>query len=89
MTREDKIKKALQEALTIESLMIIDDSEKHKGHAGAQTGMSHYSIEIISPDFEGCNTVKRHRMVYDAIGSLMQTDIHALCIKALTPTDIK
>ena len=87
MNREEKIKEALQTALTIESISIIDDSEKHKGHAGANTGLSHFSITVISQDFVGKNSLKRHRMIYEALDPLMKTDIHALCIQALTPDE--
>ena len=61
-------------------LEIIDDSHLHAGHAGAETGMGHFTVVINSPLFEGKNLVEKHQLVYHALGDLMQTDIHALQI---------
>jgi len=67
-------------------LEITDDSHHHAGHAGADNG-GHFSLLIKSDQFVGKNLVQRHRMVYDALGDLMQTQIHALSIRALTPNE--
>jgi BolA family transcriptional regulator, general stress-responsive regulator len=69
------------------SLAVIDESHKHAGHAGARDGRGHFSVEIVSEAFSGLAPLARHRRVYDAVGSLMQTDIHALSIKARTPSE--
>jgi len=68
-------------------LLIKDQSQLHAGHEGARDGKGHYDITIVSGAFEGQNRVARHRMVYDALTQLLQTDIHALRIKALTPSE--
>lgn len=70
--------------LTVE---IFDESGKHVGHAGAQGGGGHYELHIISAAFEGKTPLARHRMVYDALGPLMQQQIHALSIRAYTPAE--
>ena len=75
----------LEAALVPERLEIVDDSAKHAGHAGARDGRGHYSVAIVSARFVGQGAVARHRMVYAALGDMMQTDIHALAIKADTP----
>jgi BolA family transcriptional regulator, general stress-responsive regulator len=67
---------------------IIDDSALHAGHAGARSGGGHYRLVIVSPKFAGKATMARHRLVYDALGSLMQREIHALTINARTPDNI-
>ena len=67
---------------------ITDDSAKHAGHAGAQSGGGHYRLRIVSLQFEGKPMMARHRMVYHALGSLMQQDIHALSITANTPNEL-
>jgi len=67
--------------------VLQDDSEAHRGHAGAASGAGHYSVTIISEKFEGLNRISRHRLVYDAVGDLMHTEIHALVIKALSPRE--
>ncbi len=69
------------------SLVVIDESHKHAGHAGARDGRGHFAVEIVSEAFAGLAPLARHRRVYDAVGALMQTDIHALSIKAKTPQE--
>jgi len=80
------IRKRLETALTPDRLDIIDDSHKHAGHAGARQG-GHFSVIVISPAFENKGLLERHRMVYDAVGELMQAGIHALSIQAYTPLE--
>lgn len=67
-------------------LELQDDSALHAGHAG-NTGGSHYTVTIVSEAFNGLSLIKRHRIVYEAVGDLMAHDIHALSIKAKTPTE--
>lgn len=64
---------------------IADESHLHAGHAGARSGRGHYALRIRSPAFAGKLPLQRHRLVYAALGDMMQTDIHALSIKALAP----
>lgn len=87
--RIEKIRSALQQALAPLQLDIIDDSAAHAGHAGAiQSGGGHFSAYIVSDAFAGKSLVQRHQMVYQALGELMRTDIHALMIKALTSHEV-
>jgi len=75
-------------ALTPESLEIQDESAAHAGHAGAQGGGGHYWLMIVSSQFVGKLTVARHRMIYDALKDMMQTEIHALSIQAYSPDEV-
>ena len=75
-------------ALEPESLDILDESASHAGHEGARGGGGHYSLVIVSKRFAGVSIQLRHRMVYDALGPLMQQEIHALAIKAHAPEEI-
>jgi BolA family transcriptional regulator, general stress-responsive regulator len=75
-------------ALRPESVEILDDSGKHVGHAGARDGGGHYQLLVVSAQFHGLSLPARHRMVYDALGSMMNKEIHALSIKAYAPDDI-
>ena len=77
-----KLEQALQ-VLTPTYLDIQDDSALHAGHAG-NTGGGHYTVTIVSEQFDNLSLIKRHRLVYDAAKSLMNTDIHALSIHAKT-----
>lgn len=88
MTRVEKIEARLQQALNPERLELIDDSHSHAGHAGTKEhGGGHFFATIVSTAFEGKNLVQRHQLVYRALGDLMQSDIHALGIKANTPNE--
>ncbi|HVY66901.1 MAG TPA: BolA family protein [Gammaproteobacteria bacterium] len=81
------IRQRLQDTFAPEALEIIDDSHKHAGHAGARDGRGHFRVRIVSRRFAGTKTLERHRMVYAALGPLMQTDIHALSVDAQSPDD--
>jgi len=85
--RVSLIRRSLEAAFSPEELEIIDDSRQHAGHAGARDGRGHFQVRILSRHFSGKRTVERHRMVYAALGSLMQTDIHALGLIALSPEE--
>ncbi len=74
---------AILEPLRLE---VIDDSALHAGHAGAREG-GHYRLLIVSPLFSGKTTQQRHRIIYDALGELMRSRIHALSIRSLTPEE--
>jgi BolA protein len=72
------------------SLALVDESEAHRGHAGyREGGNTHWRLSIVSPRFSGKPTVERHRMVYQALGELMQHPIHALAISARSPEETK
>jgi BolA family transcriptional regulator, general stress-responsive regulator len=84
---EIKNRLATLEPLEIE---LADESEQHRGHAGYQPGGgTHWRLSIVSPRFAGQPVVARHRMVYQALGSLMQNPIHALAITARAPEETK
>ncbi len=87
--RVAQIRSRLEAELQPEELDVVDDSHRHAGHAGARDGRGHFQVRILSRRFAGKRTVERHRMVYAALGSLMQTDIHALGLVALSPDDSK
>lgn len=74
--------------LAAESLEILDESADHAGHEGARGGGGHYRLTIVSSRFAGQPMQARHRMVYDALGPMMKTEIHALAIKAYAPGEI-
>ena len=65
-------------------LEIVDDSAGHRGHAG-NTGGGHYTVTIESSLFIGKSTIIRHRLIYEAVGDLIPSRVHALSINALAP----
>lgn len=81
------VEACLREFLVPETLQVRDDSAAHAGHAGAREG-SHLSVQIVSARFTGLNRVARHRLVYDALRSLMPQGIHALAIDARAPGEM-
>jgi BolA protein len=74
--------------LAPQNIEILDDSALHAGHAGALSGGGHYQLTLVSPAFSGHNTVARHRLIYQALGDLMRTRIHALSINAYAPDEL-
>ena len=83
--RMQLIRLRLDIALQPQSLEVIDESHLHRGHEGARDGRGHFRLQIVSRQFIGKNMVQCHRMVYQAMGELMQSDIHALAIDAAAP----
>lgn len=89
LDRVAAIRQRLVSALAPTALEIVDDSKRHAGHAGARDGRGHFNVSIVSERFVGAKRLERHRMVYAALGELMQTDIHALSVVALTPAELQ
>jgi len=87
MERTAMIRERLTRALQPLELEIIDESAKHAGHAGAASGGGHFIVSIVSPSFENKTLIQRHRLVYDAVGDIMHSEIHALSINAKTPQE--
>ena len=84
--RVELIRECLEETLNPTELEIVDDSHLHAGHSG-HGGAGHFQVHIISEKFNGLATLARHRLVYSALENMMQTEIHALSIKAETPNE--
>ena len=64
-------------------LDVIDESHLHVGHPGAQSGMSHIRIKISSKALENLSKIKQHQCIYKALGTMMQTDLHAVAIEII------
>jgi BolA protein len=85
------VAQAIRERLAVlepESLELTDESGEHVGHEGAKGGGGHYRLTIVSPRFAGKARLERHRLVYGALGAMMQKEVHALAIEALAPDEI-
>jgi BolA protein len=85
--RQAQIRTELEKSFQPTELRIKDQSHLHAGHEGAKDGKGHFDVTIVSEAFAGENRVQRHRMVYDALGKLLETDIHALRINAFAPSE--
>ncbi len=84
-TRSERLAQRLHAGLEPVRLEVIDDSRQHAGHPGAADGRGHFTIIVVSNRFAGMGTLQRHRLVYQIVGDMMTTDIHALSIQALAP----
>jgi BolA protein len=81
-----EIRERLTNRFHPKSLTIHDDSQLHLGHAASKEGLGHFSLEIISDVFAEKSPLECHKLIYEALGDLMQTDIHALrVIRAKAP----
>ncbi len=87
MTQErvDRIRAYLQAEFAPDELEVKDDSHLHEGHAGAKEGKGHFRVRIVSDRFSNTRPIDRHRMVFQALGDMMDTDIHALSVAASAP----
>ena len=87
MNVPDQIREKLA-VLAPESITIEDESAQHAGHAGARGGGGHYRLTLVSPRFAGQPLQVRHRLIYEALGPLMKSAIHALAIHAYAPDEL-
>ena len=83
-----EIERRLASALTPSRLVVRDDSEMHRGHAGHDGGgESHFTVEVEAAVFAGLNRVARQRLVNRALAELLEGRVHALAIKASAPEE--
>lgn len=81
-----EIEKRLTAALAPERLAVVDDSERHRGHAGHdERGESHFTVTVVSAAFEGQSRVARQRMVNAALADLLRDRVHALAMVTKAP----
>jgi len=84
----ETIEQKLTQALAPQRLKVVDDSEKHKGHAGYRDGgESHFRVEVVSQAFAGQSRVARQRRVYEILSAELEAGLHALQLKTLTPEE--
>ena len=77
--------------IAAEHVEIIDESHLHRGHKAAGGG-GHYSIVVVSPQFENLNVMERIRLVHKALDEEMTGTpklIHALQVKTFDTTQWK
>ena len=62
-------------------LVILDESHRHAGHAGARPGgETHFAVTVVSSAFAGLNRVARQRLVYETLADELATQVHALSL---------
>ena len=78
--RVRRIESLLRERLDATDVQVVDESHQHRGHAGAAGGAGHFRVTVVSPRFAGLSLVAAQRLVYEAVGEMMDGEIHALAI---------
>ncbi len=88
MTVAARIEDKLARALSPESLTVVNDSDRHAGHASSPgTGESHFSVAVVAAAFEGLGRVERQRRVYDLLAEELSGPVHALSLRLETPAE--
>lgn len=86
--RMARIQARIEAKLSPEHLEVIDESHKHAGHAGARAGGGHFDALIVAAAFEGLRPLQRQRLVFDALGELMNSEIHAFNMQCRAPSEL-
>jgi BolA protein len=85
----DAMRRKLEAAFAPARLEIVDDSKRHAGHAGARPeGETHFTVTIVADTFAGVSRIERQRRVYAALSEELNTRVHALALKTLTPDEL-
>jgi len=86
MTMKERIAAKLTQGLDPTTLDIVDESDRHKGHAGAREGgETHYRVHIVAESFAGKGRLERHRIVYALLAEEFAGGVHALALQTLAP----
>jgi BolA protein len=84
----NRIRSKLTDALAPTRLDVVDDSHRHRGHAGHDPrGESHFTVTVVSEAFHGKPRVERHRMVNAALAEELRDRVHALALRTLAPDE--
>ena len=88
MSVAETIRDKLTDRFAPTRLVILDESHRHAGHAGARPeGETHFAVTIVAPAFAGLNRVARQRLVYQTLADELATSIHALSLTTLAPDE--
>lgn len=88
MSVADTMRRKLTEQFRPVRLDVVDDSQRHAGHAGAQPGgETHFDVTIVSDAFAGIDRIARQRLVYQTLAEEIAGGVHALALRTLTPAE--
>jgi BolA protein len=82
-----RIETILRERFAPEHFELSDLSRFHEGHPGASSGGGHYRVLLVSRAFEGRSRLERHRAIHEALGGMIGGEVHALALRAATPSE--
>jgi BolA protein len=89
MSVADLIRQKLAASFAPSELVVTDESARHAGHAGAQPGgETHFDVRIVSASFDGVSRIERQRRVYAALAEELKSQVHALSLTTLTPSEV-
>ena len=83
-----EIRQRIEQTVAPEELIVEDEGHMHVGHEGAKDGRGHFRVFVVAQSFEGLTMIQRHRTIYQALGDLMTSDVHALSIDAYSSNEI-
>lgn len=86
--RLQAIRQRIEDAVDPEELVVEDEGHLHIGHEGSKDGRGHFRVFVVAECFDGLTMIQRHRKIYEAMGELMATDIHALAIDAYSSKEL-
>jgi BolA protein len=88
MSVAETIRTKLTDRFAPTCLVVIDESHRHAGHAGARPeGETHFAVTIVSPIFAGLNRVARQRLVYETLAEELAAGVHALSLTTVAPEE--
>lgn len=88
MSVAETIRAKLTDRFAPTRLVVIDESHRHAGHAGARPeGETHFAVTIVSSAFAGLNRVARQRLVYETLAAELAAGVHALSLKTVAPDE--
>jgi BolA protein len=84
MSVRDAIVRKLSLKFAPSHLEVLDESDKHKGHAGSRPGgETHFRVRITSPRLDGLSRVAQHRAVMETLDAELKSGVHALAIEVV------
>ncbi|MCB1563787.1 MAG: BolA family transcriptional regulator [Alphaproteobacteria bacterium] len=90
MRMSERIKAVIEEGLPSSCVDIVNESDRHIGHAGHDgTGESHFKLEVVCNEFEGLSRVQRQRVIYSLVEQLFDENLHALSMRLLTQAEAR
>ncbi|MFV3410237.1 BolA family protein [Bdellovibrio bacteriovorus] len=84
MSREKRIREILTQSLAPQELGVENESHMHSVPPNSET---HFKVLVVSDSFEGKSRIDRQRLVNDLLKAELQSGLHALTQKTLTPTE--
>lgn len=84
MSVKDTLFSKLTDRFAPAFLQVLDESNKHRGHAGwREGGETHFRVRIAAHHFDGLSRVAQHRAVMETLDAELKDRVHALAIDVL------